>query len=220
MRKKEIYISDTMKGIISFPENNAELILVALHGVGSNERGLVEVAEAIAPTSIIISLRSPIVQSNDSYSFFHVEFTPNGPVHVWSEAKKNFELLEHELVSISKRFNVSLKNISVMGFSQGAIMTIGLLLCSSLDLGHYICFSGRTLPEFEDYGLKNPATGFKRKIFLGHGIQDNVLTVNHARRSKEILETIKAEITYKEYAGGHGITELIMKEAKNWLSHN
>lgn len=81
MRKKEIYNSDTMKGIISFPENIPESILVALHGVGSNERDLVEVAEGMAPASLIISLRSPIVLSEDSYSFFHVQFTPTGPVH-------------------------------------------------------------------------------------------------------------------------------------------
>lgn len=217
MRKKEIYISDKMKGILSNPITKPETILVALHGVGSNERDLVEVAEAIAPDSLVISLRSPIELSNDSYAFFHVQFTPSGPVHNWTEAKKNFELLEKELISISKRFNIPLKNISIMGFSQGSIMTMGLLLQSSLDLGHYICFSGRTLPEFADYAIKNPTTGFKRKIFLAHGVQDNTLPVSLGRRSKEVLEAIKADLTYLEFEGGHGITQPIIKEAHKWL---
>lgn len=206
-----------MKGILSFPEVKPETILVALHGVGSNERDLVEVAEAIAPDSLVINLRSPIELSTDSYSFFHVQFTPSGPVHNWTEAKKNFELLEQELISISNRFNIPLKNISVMGFSQGSIMTMGLLLKSSLDLGHYICFSGRTLPEFANHALKNPMTGFKRKIFLAHGIQDSTLPVNLARRSNEVLQIIKADLTYREYDGGHSITSSIINEANKWL---
>jgi len=220
MRKREIYKSESMTGIISTPDTKPETILVALHGIGSNEKDLVPVAEEIAPTSLVISLRSPIPMGIEAYSFFHVQFTPNGNIHDREDVQKNFKLLEGELIGISKKYNIPMKNISVMGFSQGSIMTMGLLLQSPLDIGHYLCFSGRTLSEFADYALKNPMIGAKRKIFLAHGVQDNVLSIENARRSKEILDKINADLTYKEFTGGHGITEPILYEARKWLSHN
>jgi len=218
MNTRETYDSGTFKGIVSTPVKPAKTLLIALHGVGSNERDLVEVAKEISPDSIIVSLRSPLVLASDAYSFFHVQFTPNGPVHNWIEAQKNFEMLEKEIIVISKKYNIPLSEISVMGFSQGSIMTMGLLLQSSLDLGHYLCFSGRTLPEFAEYGLKNPMIGNKRRVFLAHGIQDSTLPVKFARDSKLILEKVNANLIYKEFEGGHGLDQQTINEAKIWLN--
>lgn len=217
MRKREVYQSDLMTGIISYPENIATKMLVALHGIGSNEEDLLPVAEEIAPDALVISLRSPHKMGIDAYSFFHVDFRPTGNIHDWEDVKKNFTLLENELTYMAKKFQLSVSDMAVMGFSQGSIMTMGLLLQSSLPLGHYLCFSGRTLPEFADFALHNPKVGEARKLFLTHGIQDNVLSVEQARKSLEIVKNIKADVTYSEFVGGHGITDSIISDAKNWL---
>ena len=217
MRKREVYQSDLMTGIISYPENIATKMLVALHGIGSNEEDLLPVAEEIAPDALVISLRSPHKMGIDAYSFFHVDFRPTGNIHDWEDVKKNFTLLENELTYMAKKFQLSVSDMAVMGFSQGSIMTMGLLLQSSLPLGHYLCFSGRTLPEFADFAFQNPKVGEARKLFLTHGIQDNVLSIEQARKSLEIVKNIKADVTYSEFVGGHGITDSIISDAKNWL---
>ncbi len=218
MRRNDVYNSGTMKGLISFPDKKPESIIVALHGIGSNERELVSVAIAIAPDSLVVSLRSPIELAQNSYSFFHVQFTPTGPVHDWYEAKKNFELLERELQYLSTQYDIPLNKMTVMGFSQGSIMTMGLLLQSKLDIGHYVCFSGRTLPEFSDFAKLHPEIGRNRKVFLAHGTQDNTLPVALAHRSKDVLEGINAKLTYKEFEGGHGVSEETLNEVREWLS--
>lgn len=217
MRKRELYQGLNFVGIISSPEKAAKKILVALHGIGSNEEDLLPVTEEIAPEALIISLRSPHKMGIDAYSFFHVDFRPTGNIHDWEDVKKSFKLLEDELIFMEKHFQISLQEISVMGFSQGSIMTMGLLLQSSLPLGHYLCFSGRTLPEFADFAFQNPKGKEARKLFLTHGIQDNVLSIEQARKSLEIVKTIKADVTYSEFVGGHGITDSIINDAKYWL---
>lgn len=217
MRKREIYQSDSMTGIISYPEKTANKILIAIHGIGSNEEDLLPVAEEIAPDALVISLRSPNKMGIDAYSFFHVEFRATGNIHDWEDVKKNFALLENELLGIEKRFQIPLKDMAVMGFSQGSIMTMGLLLQSPLEIGHYLCFSGRTLAEFADFGLKNPSLGARRKLFLTHGVEDNVLPVEKGRESLKIVQQIGADVTYSEFMGGHGIVDSIIRDAKEWL---
>lgn len=214
----ESYNSDQMKGIISYPNSEADSLMVLLHGVGASESGLVEVGKMLAPDSIVLSLRAPITLQANSYAWFHVQFTSNGPVHNWSEAKSSLDILEKELKQISEKLDIPLSKISVMGFSQGSIMTMGLLLSSKLELESYLCFSGRTLPEFADYAAKNPQVSKDRKVFLTHGVHDDKLPISLAQTSKDILIKTKANMNYLEFQGGHTIMKEVVDQASSWLS--
>jgi phospholipase/carboxylesterase len=217
MKKKEIYKSTHMTGIVSTPAEKSDSILILLHGVGANEVDLVEVGEKISPTSMVVSLRAPIVLGGSSFAWFHVQFTSTGPVHNWEEAKQSFELLENEIRDISKKYDIPLSKISVMGFSQGSIMTMGLLLKSKLNLSRYLCFSGRTLPEFAQSALENPEIPLGRKVYLTHGFDDDKLPIALGRTSKEILEKVKANYRYHEFPGGHGIVNQVLDGASKWM---
>lgn len=217
MRKHEMVKFEYLNGIVSLPNNGTTKLIILLHGIGANEKDLLELGEIVAPNSIVVSLQAPIALGSDSYSWFNVEFTPNGPQHNSNEAEKIFQVLEKEILSISKRYNIALANIDIMGFSQGSIMTMGLVLRSHLQLGHYLCFSGRTLPEFAAFAAEFPDTGKKRKVFLAHGLYDDRLPVNLGRTSKEILLKVKADLSYHEFPGGHTISPEIIEEAKKWL---
>lgn len=217
MRKTDNYDSGKMKGIVSRPVAKGDSLLILLHGVGANEKGLVEVGEMLSPESIVVSLRAPIVFGASSFAWFHVQFTPQGNIHNWEEANQSFELLEKEIETLSKTYNVPLNKISVMGFSQGSIMTMGLLLRSSLPLSHYLCFSGRTLPEFENFSLKHPEIGGGKKVYLTHGAYDAKMPITMGRKSKEILERVKANVKYHEFPGGHEISREVVEDAAKWL---
>lgn len=216
MKRSDIYQSKNFRGIVSIPPKENNSLLILLHGVGANEEGLVQIGEMLEPNSIIVSLRAPIVMGPTSFAWFHVQFTSNGPVHNWVEADKSFELLQSEILSLSEKYDVPLSRISVMGFSQGSIMTMGLALKSKLQLSKYYCFSGRTLPEFAQYGLEHPDVPQGRKVYLTHGAQDDKLPVHLGRTSKEILEKVKADLYYNEFQGGHQISDDVIKHAANW----
>ncbi|MCM2348659.1 MAG: hypothetical protein NDI69_01480 [Bacteriovoracaceae bacterium] len=220
MRKLENYQSSNLKGIVSIPAAGKKSMLILLHGVGANEEGLVPVGEAIAPDSVIVSLRAPLILGASSFAWFHVQFTANGPVHNWAEADKSFELLENEIKELSSKYQIPVSNISVMGFSQGSIMTMGLALRSNLPLSRYFCFSGRTLPEFAKFGQEHPEIAKGKKVYLAHGAYDDKLPVQLGRTSKEILENVKADLRYNEFSGGHQISMDVLKDAANWAKSN
>jgi predicted esterase len=82
-------------------------------------------------------------------------------------------LLEETIRNISEAFHVPLDRIAVFGFSQGAIMTVGLALQSTLDLEKYVACSGRTLPEFASPSRTVPSDHISRRaIFVAHVVQD------------------------------------------------
>ena len=55
-------------------------LLVLLHGVGSNELAMAALAGSFDPRFVVISARSPIEMGPFSFCWFHVTFTPDGPV--------------------------------------------------------------------------------------------------------------------------------------------
>lgn len=218
MRTTVNYQSKNFRGIVSIPPKENNSLLILLHGVGANEEGLIQIGEMLEPNSLIVSLRAPIVMGATSFAWFHVQFTSNGPVHNWAEANRSFELLENEITELSKKYNIPQSRISVMGFSQGSIMTMGLALKSKLQLSKYYCFSGRTLPEFAQYGLEQPEVAQGKRVFLAHGVQDDKLPVQLGRTSKEVLEKVKADFHYNEFQGGHQITKDVIEHAAKWGS--
>lgn len=193
--------------------------LVLLHGVGSIEQNILELGPMIAPDRMIIALRAPLELGENSFGWFHVQFTVNGPVHNWEEAEESFHLIEEALKSISLKAGIPLENISVFGFSQGTIMTIGLALQSKLSLEKYIAASGRTLPEFANTAKNSPLPSYcYRNIFVAHGEHDSKLPVSMGRNTEKVLMSAGLNLTYKEYPVDHAVSQDEIEDLKEWFS--
>lgn len=218
MSKWQTYQSAQFAGIVYGNPQQASNILVLLHGVGGNEQSMLSIAEYLANNSLVICLRAPLQFSQNAYGWFQVQFTATGPVHNWPQALQSVHLLEKELQVISQRYSVNLSNIAIGGFSQGAIMTMGLALQSALQLSHYLCFSGRTLPEFATFAQQHPQYAANRHIFLAHGTQDSKLPVHFARTTQQLLHTLNSQLRYHEFTGDHEIVLPVLTEAKTWLA--
>lgn len=207
-----------LSALTFLPSAKSAKALVLLHGVGSNADDLFELAPLLSEDRMLVSLRAPIVMAPKAFAWFHVQFTEQGPVHNWPEAKEALTLIEEALVDLSKKSGIALNNISVFGFSQGAIMTLGLALTSKLNLESYIASSGRTLPEFAQVAKNNPLSDYEqRKVYVTHGIQDSRLPIHFARDTDKILKSTKLKLTYKEYNSEHTISQEVIADTKKWL---
>lgn len=207
-----------LHALVLSPAVKAAKVLVLLHGVGSNEKNLLDVGQKLADDRMIISLRAPLTMGPQSFAWFQVQFTQDGPIHNWPQAKSSFVEIEDALGDISKKTGIMAKDISIFGFSQGAIMTIGLALNSELRFEKYIAASGRTLLEFADLAKKMlPAELSQRRIQVVHGINDSKLPVSMARATEKTLKSLKLDLTYKEYAAEHEIPTALIEDIKKWL---
>lgn len=208
-----------LSALISAPPTKPNKALVLLHGVGSNERNLFEIAPHMTDNRMIVSLRAPLVFGPQAFAWFHVQFTDRGNIHNWPEAKASLTQIEEALRELSTKSEISLANISVFGFSQGAIMALGLALTSDLHLENYIAASGRTLSEFAKASQETPLEDYKlRKVYVTHGKQDSKLPVQLGRDTEKILSKTPLKLTYKEYNSDHTIAPEVIIDIRNWLT--
>lgn len=214
----------SLRGFISYPANYAEdkigssqEVLVMLHGITSNAERLKPYGAVLNPEAILISLEAPIVLATDSFAWFSLDFSREGSFHHWDEAVKSLGLLEKLFDEIADEFQVPHQRISLLGFSQGAIMGLGLLLSAKRGLGAYYIYAGTILPEFLTMGRTLGTSLLKeRPVFLGHGALDRVLPVHLAHVTAAFLNSLAANYTFKSYPVNHDISWDYIEDAKIW----
>lgn len=188
-----------------------------LHGITSNAERLKPYGASLNPGAVLISLEAPIVLATDSFAWFSLDFSREGSFHHWDEALKSLSLLEKLFDEIADEFQIPHHQISLLGFSQGAIMGLGLLLSARRSLGAYYIYAGTILPEFLAMGRSLGTSMLKKRpVFLGHGALDRVLPVHLAHVTAAFLNSLAANYTFKSYPVNHDISWDYIEDAKIW----
>ncbi len=173
--------------------------LFLLHGMGSNEEDLPQLVEDFKDTHHIFSLRGPIV-FNPGYAFFTIEEEGKPERHIFDQVLVYVQSFIREAIT---EFKLNPKEISVVGFSQGAVLAQALGIIMGIEIKAVASLSGY-LPDFvkEQY-RKVPIEHLK--VFISHGDYDYVIPPKRAIDSKEYFESAGAEVTFKTYGEGHGV---------------
>jgi phospholipase/carboxylesterase len=192
-------------------------LLIFLHGFGSNEADLFGLADAFDPRFHVLSLRAPMTLSPQSFAWFMVDFTPQGPVHDSEAAAKSLVELTDFVEGAVVRLGVDPQRVYLVGFSQGAIMAMSLLLSRPDLIAGAIAWSGRTLPEAIPTGAAALALSGKPILVL-HGTEDRTLPVHHGRASRDALAKLPVALTYQEFAMGHEVSDESLELSRDWLN--
>ena len=177
-----------------------------LHGRGSDEHDLFGLREYLDPRLDIYSLRAPYEYEWGGYSWF--DLFDDG-----SFDSKSFNHSKMEIIS----FISALKNqkLFFFGFSMGAIISYAIALTEPTLCNGILALSGFAPKQIEtDYKLNELQN---LQIFISHGIDDRVIPVSAARKTKELLSGSNAVVTYKEYQMAHQINEGCLSDIASWL---
>ncbi len=191
-------------------------LLLLLHGVGSHEGDLMNLAPHLDGRFFVVSGRGPNTLAPGSYAWFHVEFAPTGPVINPEEAEGSRLRLLHFIDEVIEVYRLDPQQVYLMGFSQGAIMSLSLALTRPDRLAGVVAMSGRILPEV--LPQLAPREAFAHlPIFVAHGTADPVLPIHYGRASRERLAGLPVSLTYREYPMGHEITAESLQDITTWL---
>jgi phospholipase/carboxylesterase len=192
-------------------------LVLLLHGVGSNEGDLFALSPLLPPRFRVLSLRAPLVRGPASFAWFDVEFLPDG-FKINSEqldaSRRTVIALIAEAVAA---FDADPAQVYLLGFSQGAILSLAVTLTQPELLAGVVALSGRIPPEVRPL-LVAPERTAGLPVFLGHGRLDTVVPYVWAERAREVLERQRVALDFFPYEMDHRIAPDTLRDATAWLA--
>lgn len=192
-------------------------LLLLLHGLGSNEQDLISLAPYLDNRFLSVSVRAPIVLQLGAYSWFNIEFTPAGSfVDIKQAENSRLDILKF-LDQLQQHEVFDPKQVYLMGFSQGAIMSLSLALSTPERFTGVVAMSGR-LPDITSDTIAKPEALGKLHFLVVHGIADRVLPIACGRDIQTYLSALPVSLTYQEYDMGHEVNSDSLSDIAAWLS--
>ena len=192
-------------------------LLILLHGYGSNEEDLFSFATELPDDCYVISVRAPYDLQPYGHAWYAIHYDADeNKFSDNAQAKESVELIASFIDEIVKQYAIDTKNITLIGFSQGAILSYATALTYPEKIAKVVALSGYfnqdILPEVIDTKAISHL-----KFFVSHGSVDQVIPVEWARKAKPALENLGLEVAYHEYPIGHGVAPQNFFDFKNWL---
>jgi phospholipase/carboxylesterase len=191
-------------------------LLLLLHGVGSNEEDLFGLTPYLDGRFLVLSARAPVVLGAGSYGWFNIEFTPRGLVADMAQAKKSLELLPGFIEEAVGAYGADGRRVYLGGFSQGAMMSLALLLTRPEMVAGVAAMSGRLPAQVLERPPDREALD-STPVIITHGLYDPVLPVENGRAARDFLEGLPVELTYREYPMGHEVSMESLRDVTAWL---
>ena len=186
--------------------------ILALHGRGSNESDLIGLAPYLPQNFLWISPRGTFTLGSNSYEWFQITQIGKPDATRLANALSTLDTFIDEVIA---NYPVDKSKLYLLGFSQGSIMSMSYTLTKPQRIAGVIAQSGY-IPH--ESGLQIDEAGIKNKPFiLTHGIQDPMLPVDWARRSRDTLQKLETNLEYHEFNMGHQVNEESLAVINSWL---
>ncbi|MGH2457947.1 MAG: alpha/beta hydrolase [Chloroflexota bacterium] len=196
--------SPRVKGAEPYPT------LLLLHGRGADEADLLPLADDLDPRYFVVSARAPL---------------PLGPGFAWYDLAdigdpepSSFDLslnaLTRFVAGLPDAYPIDRSQISILGFSQGAVMAGSLLLTHPELAVGTVMLSGY-LPLDQKLPIDETKLA-NRRVFVGHGTADPLIPVAWARRVRDYFTRVGANLSYREYPMTHAIGPDELDDVRTW----
>lgn len=197
-------------------KENAPL-LIMMHGYGSDENDLFSFATELPEELFIISVKAPHTMQPFGNAWYAINF--DAEKGKWSDneqAKQSRDLIAKFIDEAITTYPVNKNNVSLLGFSQGSILSYAVALTYPEKIKNIVALSGYInkdiFPEdieSNDYSHLN--------FYCSHGSVDQVIPVDWARLTAPFLDALSIKHKYSEFPVGHGVAPQNFYELKDWL---
>lgn len=193
-------------------------VLFMLHGYGSNEEDLFSFAAELPEELCIISIRAPYTLEPYGYAWYAINF--DAEKGKWSDDKQAIASRDKVVSFIEEAcscYHLDEGNVSLLGFSQGTILSYSIALSYPAKIKNVIALSGYInegilVDGFEQANFSTLA------IYASHGQVDQVIPLEWAQRAPVILTRLHIEHIFEEFPVGHGVAPQNFHSFKKWLS--
>lgn len=186
-----------------------------LHGLGSDEKDLLQLVDTFSSQCHIFSLQGPI-KHRPGYAFYTFAEEEGKPErHIFDKVLKGVENFIAEAV---KEFDLDEKQLYVVGFNQGAAMAQSLAMIMGNKLRGTAALSGY-LPEFAALEYSKKAMDAS-KIFISHGEYDYDFPIEWAEHAVRFFNDYGTNVTFRTYPVGHGVSSENLRDLIAFLAED
>jgi phospholipase/carboxylesterase len=178
--------------------------VVLLHGLGANEFDLLGLADFFPDDVQVLCPRAPRLSPWGGFSWFGIDLPPGGIRVDESEARDSLAMLGSFLGELDRP-------ILLGGFSQGAMMAVGILLEQGRLVHGILQLSGGLLPCFQPIDFK------PQPVFVSHGTQDPVVPFELGRDAAQDLSELGCAVDFRAYSMGHEISTECLSDLSKWV---
>ena len=194
-------------------------LLIMLHGYGSDENDLFSFSSELPEELFIISLKAPYSLEPFGHAWYAINF--DSEQNKWSnteQAIKSRDLVTKFIDEAIEHYPVKKDNVTLLGFSQGTVLSYAIALMYPEKVKNIIALSGYIdqdlLPDQADVNRYKHLD-----FYCSHGSEDQVIPVDWARRAQPFLNSLNIKNRYSEFPVGHGVAPQNFYELKEWLKN-
>jgi phospholipase/carboxylesterase len=178
--------------------------LVLLHGLGADENDLMGLAPYLDSRLKIVCPRAPLQSPWGGYSWFATDVSEEGLSIDEGDARNSLGKLKEFLESLEGP-------ILLGGFSQGAMMSLGILLEHGNLVEGVVGMSGGWLPCFAANALQ------LKPVLMTHGRQDPLVPFSFGQTSAQRLTELGLPVEFRAYNMPHTISEECLDDVSEWV---
>jgi phospholipase/carboxylesterase len=185
--------------------------LFVMHGIGSNEQNMLSLVEGLEEQFFIFSIRGHLAHP-PGFAYFTIQGYGKPHREIFDQAIKKLTTF---IDFATEQYPLDLSKLYLMGFSQGAILSMTLGLTLGDRIKGIIALSGY-IPGFvkEEYNIKSVN---QMSLFISHGELDQVLPYEWGVANDEYFKELGATVTFKSYQVGHTVSMQNLQDYLNWL---
>jgi phospholipase/carboxylesterase len=173
-----------------------------MHGLGSDEQDMFGLAQVLDPSYEIVCLRAPW-EYGPGFAWFEISFSSLG-------VEANLDQLWASVDQVAELVSMEDPTTTVVGgFSQGSMMTAGLMARHPQLFSTAVLMSGRAV---------DPASGsFPGRAFQAHGLLDGVVSFREGDQLRSDLTVMGDRHQFHAYEMGHSVCQEEIDDLNAWL---
>ncbi len=195
-------------------------VLFMFHGYGSDENDLFSFAEELPEELFIISVRAPYPMQPYGNAWYAIYFdAAQGKFSDDKQAILSRDKIANFIDEAVQAYNLDSDNVTLLGFSQGTILSYAVALSYPEKIKNVIGLSGYLNQDILKEGYeKNDFSNLN--VYSSHGSVDQVIPIEWARKIPESLSKLGIKTSLNEFAVGHGVAPQNFYQFKDWLIKN
>ena len=187
-----------------------------LHGFGSNMQDLFGLSPLFNQNWTCVSLQASIPVQYNGWAWAELDFQNIGKLPKPEQMKIHQEKVFESIEQCIKKLDLDPNRINLLGFSQGASLSIYSGLKNPNTFNSVVALSGFfPVKEISKEVDRQAIRGLE--LFMGHGRLDPVVPIGLGHDTKNGLIDIGVNPNYNEYDSEHTISNECLNDILKWL---